>query len=111
MQIQIRSKARLSGEFQQQLHARLAFMLRRFDGQIREATAWLTDLNGPKGGIDKHCLIVVKLPQGLITIERSASTFAAAFALATDRARYVLNRDLKRRGNKLRNRQRVSGVG
>lgn len=35
--------------------------LARFDGQITRAEVHLSDTNGPKGGVDKRCVIEVRL--------------------------------------------------
>jgi putative sigma-54 modulation protein len=99
MRLYIRSKhIRLSEELREQAYARLAFALARFDRQVRDITVSLTDLNGPKGGVDKQCRLVARLrPNGRVTIEQSASDFHAAIARAADRMGYAVSRALKRR--------------
>ncbi|MBU0945441.1 MAG: hypothetical protein KJ804_04850 [Proteobacteria bacterium] len=54
----------LSRDTSTSMERRLRFALGRFGESIKEVTVRLTDLNGPKGGIDKECLIVVKLRKG-----------------------------------------------
>ena len=57
----------------------------------------LTDLNGPKGGIDKQCSIVVT-PPGLDTlrVEERASEFYAAIDAAAATLKKSLARALER---------------
>ena len=43
---------------------RLRFALTRFSGRIGRVNVFLTDQNGPRGGIDKTCRIVVRLRDG-----------------------------------------------
>jgi len=43
------------------LDRRLSFALARFGERVSNADVYLSDINGPKGGIDKSCQIVVRL--------------------------------------------------
>jgi putative sigma-54 modulation protein len=109
MRLYFHSKnVRLSEEWQDYLHARLAFALARFDHRILDITASLTDLNGPKGGVDKQCRLLVRLhPRGKVTIEQSASDFVAGIALAANRASYAVSRALKRRRDARAKRRQI----
>ena len=57
----------------------------------------LTDLNGPKGGIDKQCSIVVT-PPGLATlrVEEHAADYYAAIDAAAATLKNALARSLER---------------
>jgi len=109
MRLYVRSKkVRLSEELYEYLHARLAFALARFDRRILDITASLTDVNGPKGGVDKQCRLVVRLrPKGKVTIEQSATDVAAATDLAADRVSYAVSRALKRQRDTRAKRRRI----
>jgi ribosome-associated translation inhibitor RaiA len=109
MRLYIRAKNILhSEEWHDYLQSRLAFALARFDCRIRDITASLTDLNGPKGGVDKQCRLVVRMrPRGKVTIEQSASDFVAAIALAANRVGYAVSRALKRRRDARTKRRRI----
>jgi ribosome-associated translation inhibitor RaiA len=109
MRLYIRSKnGRLPKELYEYLHARLAFALARFDHRILDITVSLTELNGPKGGVDKQCRLVVRLrPKGKITIEQSGNDFVAAISLAANRASYAVSRTLKRRRDARAKRRRI----
>lgn len=46
------------------IERQIGYALGRFESRIREVSVRLSDLNGPKGGIDKHCKIMVKFRTG-----------------------------------------------
>ncbi|KPK38621.1 MAG: hypothetical protein AMJ69_08015 [Gammaproteobacteria bacterium SG8_47] len=73
---------------------RLGFTLTRGADRVRRIDVRLSDVNGPRGGDDKRCLIVVKL-QGLanVVIEDTQSDLYTAI----DRAAARAGRTLKRR--------------
>jgi ribosome-associated translation inhibitor RaiA len=70
-------------------------------GRLRDATCTvdvrLTDVNGPKGGIDKQCSIVVT-PPGLATlrVEEQAGDYYAAINAAAATLKKSLARSLER---------------
>ncbi len=70
-------------------------------GRLKDATCTvdvrLTDLNGPKGGIDKQCSIVVT-PPGLATlrVEEQAADYYAAIDAAAATLKKALARSLER---------------
>ena len=43
------------------IERRLTYALSRFGSRVNRVTVYLSDRNGPKGGIDKSCRIVVRL--------------------------------------------------
>jgi len=57
----------------------------------------LTDLNGPRGGIDKQCTIVVTPPGlGTVRVEEQASEYYAAIDAAAATLKQSLARTLER---------------
>jgi len=57
----------------------------------------LTDLNGPKGGIDKQCSIVVTPPgQGTLRVEEQAADYYVAIDAAAVTLKKALARSLER---------------
>ena len=57
----------------------------------------LVDLNGPKGGIDKQCSIVVTPPgQGTLRVEEQASDYYSAIDAAAATLKKALSRALER---------------
>jgi ribosome-associated translation inhibitor RaiA len=108
MRLHIRGKNfRVNDDLREHMRLRLGFALGRFGQRIREVTASLADVNGPRGGLDKQCRIVVRLlPSGKVTIEETALDFMAATARAADRAGRAVGRELERRRE-----ARVNGGG
>src|SRR3954447_23488504 len=52
------------------IERRLQFALGRFAARIHRLTVRLTDVNGPRGGLDKRCRIAVALvPRGVVIVE------------------------------------------
>ncbi len=98
MRLQIRAKNfRLPEAVQEEMNRRIRFALGRFVGRISLVTVSLTDVNGPRRGMDKQCRLVVRLiPSGKVTIEEEHGDAATAVALAADRAGWNVGRELKR---------------
>lgn len=67
---------------------RLEFALGRFGPRVRSLLVRLKDVNGPKGGVDKVCLVAVRLtaPRCEIVIEDGDADAAVAIDRAVDRA-------------------------
>ncbi len=101
MHLQIRAKNfRLHDTDREEMERRLQFALSRFDGRISQVTVGLADVNGPRGGADKQCRLVVRLaPSGKVTIEETHANVSAAVALAAGRAGRAIGRALQRRRN------------
>lgn len=51
----------LSDDLKELTERRLLFALSRFDSRIQGVSVVFSDLNGPRGGIDKSCSITVNL--------------------------------------------------
>ncbi|MGV8894228.1 MAG: HPF/RaiA family ribosome-associated protein [Burkholderiaceae bacterium] len=76
---------------------RLGFALKRIRHNIRAATVHLSDENGPKGGIDKRCLIKLSVP-GLpdIVVTETGHAINATIDRAIHRAAFTVQRLLSR---------------
>lgn len=74
--------------------------LDRFHHRIREAEVILSDLNGPRGGIDKRCTVQVRmLPRGILVVRSTGSSLLEAANDACDKLKSVIGKRLtKRRG-------------
>ena len=58
---------------------RLRFALRRMVQQVSTARVSFTDVNGPRGGVDKHAQIQLHLPShGTVIVGATASNWRAA---------------------------------
>ena len=85
------------------IERRMHFVLSsRFD-QIQRIHVRLMDINGPRGGADKRCQVLLSLP-GLqdIVIEDTETDLYVAIDRATTRAGRTLNRRLARQSGKNR---------
>jgi ribosome-associated translation inhibitor RaiA len=68
MQIAIQARGfPLTDALKNHAHTRLGFTLSHTANRIRRVAIRLSDLNGPRGGVDKRCLIEVRL-DGLPTV-------------------------------------------
>lgn len=64
MKINIRSKIKITDAIKDYLEHRLHFALSRFGESVRHVAIRISDLNGPKGGVDMQCKILVTLSDG-----------------------------------------------
>lgn len=98
MKITIKAhQLQLDQETSTNMERRLRFALGRFGDSINRVTVRLTDLNGPKGGIDKECLIVVKLQKGgEVIVQGSGMDCSATLNYCADRIGRAVDRELSR---------------
>lgn len=76
---------------------RLAYALSHADGNILRLTVRLSDINGPRGGDDKRCLIEARLKQApAVVIEDVEADLYVAIDRAAGRAGRALARRLAR---------------
>lgn len=81
----------LRGALHRECERRLHFATDRFQRHIREIDVVLRDVNGPRGGIDKRCLVRTRLHRGgSLQVEESHTSFAGAIRAAAKRMRRVL---------------------
>jgi hypothetical protein len=84
---------------------RLEFALDRLRARVTRVQILLADLNGPRGGIDKRCLLVADLLRaGQLIIEQRAEDWAGAVDGAAGRLAEAVRRrlDWQRRGRRRR---------
>jgi ribosome-associated translation inhibitor RaiA len=98
MQIVVRSRhVPASSAFRSYCERRLLFALGRFRHRLARVSLTLVDVNGPRGGLDKLCRLVVDLEAGRSVVIESLDTDAYAAAdRASQRASYVVARELDR---------------
>ncbi|WP_396587174.1 HPF/RaiA family ribosome-associated protein [Bermanella sp. R86510] len=96
--MKIRVNARhlaLTNEFKNYVKRRLMFALGSRFGQVKRVNVMLSDINGPKGGEDKHCQMLVKIDgQDDVVIEDVHTTLYAAVDRAADRASQTVTKRL-----------------
>ena len=76
---------------------RLKFVLRRLGALVARARLRLSDVNGPRGGVDKRCLVELKTAAGSSVVITAAShDWRTAIDDALARAAQVMRRQLQR---------------
>lgn len=76
---------------------RLSFALSRLEDQIEHVTVHLIDENGPRGGRDKRCRVVVEvLRRNRVVVEDTDSDLKAAINRAANRVRLTVRRKVDR---------------
>lgn len=87
---------------------RLSFALSRFTHRVERVTVRIVDINGPRGGPDKRCRIVVRLrPARSILVEATDSDAYAAVSQAANRLDERVSRDLARERPRTVARRRI----
>lgn len=81
------------------VETRMYFALGRFGSRIQRSIVRLRDLNGPKGGLDKHCQIQLFLSDGgQLLIEKRAESWLDVVDAATESAGRALGRLVSKAG-------------
>jgi putative sigma-54 modulation protein len=96
MQIAIQARGfSLTAAIESHVRRRLDFTLARGASRMRRVDVRLSDLNGPRGGVDKRCLIEVRL-DGLppVVVEDVQSDLYTAIDRAAGRAARTVVRRL-----------------
>jgi putative sigma-54 modulation protein len=85
--------------------------LDRLRGRLRQVLVFVEDVNGPRGGVDKHCRLVLAVTDGhSLVVESVAADVASAIVDATHRAKQSLARRLARlRTSRRRSRGQIHG--
>jgi putative sigma-54 modulation protein len=91
------------------IHERLSRQLGKYASQVERIEVRFGDENGPKGGIDRCCMVHVilsSLPP--VVVEMRAAEDREAFDLAAGRAERAIKRSMQKHGfsNKHKGRQR-----
>ena len=95
----------LKSDQQELIERRVYYALGRFDGHIQQLRVRVTDMNGPRGGIDIHCLIEAGLQSGdPVVVEVQDSDPVMAVARGAERLARRLRDQLSRRRDQRRRR-------
>lgn len=90
------------------IERRLEFALGRFSPRIRRVAVILSDINGDRGGSDKHCRLRISLiPKGEVVVEDRHLSVEAVVANAVERAARSVARWLERQREFLNVPERV----
>jgi ribosome-associated translation inhibitor RaiA len=88
MRPDLSSNIQLSDELREYVDRRLGLALDRFAHRIERVQVRLEDVNGARGGVDKHCRIhVFGRPSWRIQVEGAGESFDDAIDAAAARAR------------------------
>jgi len=87
---------------------RLNFLVGRFRTIITRVSVRFSDVNGPKGGVDKQCVVSVKLwTSGEVTVKGEGTDYLAVFQTSFERLIRSVRRELaKQREKPIRSNRR-----
>jgi len=81
----------------QHIERRLHFALNRLEDRVTSVKVRCTDVNGPKGGLDKRCALELRGPEiGVLVVEARHSDWRAAVDEGVSLASRALVRALER---------------
>lgn len=108
MQVLFKSRDPQAHELRDLVQRRMRFAFRRIDWLIPKATVQLSDVNGPRGGIDKRCQIEIRSDvAGNIVVASVDRDWRTALDKALSRAARFLMRQWRRGVDNRRMRQRA----
>ena len=97
MQIIFESRAADGSQMRDLSVERVRFALRRLSPWVPYAKVQFSDINGPRGGIDKRCQVELKTDStGTVVITSLAHDWRTALDRSLTRATRVLTRSLQR---------------
>lgn len=108
MQVLIETRAPQAAPMREWVERRLRFTMRRLSARVPRARVHLSDVNGPRGGLDKRCRIELQLDAvGPVVVTSVARDWPGALDLALGRAQSALARQWHR--HPIQGRLRVRG--
>lgn len=88
----------ISAAVREYIRRRFLFALDRFGSKIRSLKVRLIDVNGPRGGIDKECAVVVNLSEGgTLAVSGAACEAYVAIDATAERVKRAVGRAVHRR--------------
>ena len=111
MQVLFKSRHPQATELRDLTERRVRFVLRRLGWVVPRAEVQMSDVNGPRGGIDKRCQVELRTDgAGSVVVASVASDWRAALDKALAKAARFLMRALRRGADSRRLRQRGGAV-
>lgn len=108
MQVLFNSRHPNAAELRELTERRVRFALRRLSGWVPRAEVKFSDVNGPRGGIDKRCQVELKTDgAGTVVVAAVANDWRSALDSALARAARFLMRMWRRGRDSRRVRQRL----
>ncbi len=99
MRIKINDKQKQLGDLAvEQAKTRIEACLSKFGPSVKSVELFVEDVNGPRGGVDKGCRIIVKLRKmDEVAVSVNEDTFTKAIARSVNRAERAVSRKIQRR--------------
>jgi hypothetical protein len=111
MQVLFMSRHPQAGELRTLAERRVRFVLRRLSWLVPRAKVHLSDMNGPRGGIDKRCQVELSTDgRAPVVVASVAKDWHTALDNALARAVRHLVRTWRRGGDARRLRQQAIGT-
>jgi len=108
MQVVFKSRVAQAADLLDLSQRRTRFVLRRLAWLVPQATISMSDVNGPRGGIDKRCQVELKtVGAGTVVVASVASDWRSALDKALARAARFVLRLVQRGSDTRRLRQRA----
>lgn len=105
MQVIFESRHPEGQPLREQSVARVRFAMRRLTGLVPRVKVQFSDVNGPRGGVDKRCQLALSTDgAGEVLITTLASDWRTALDLSLGRATRKLTRALRRQQKSVRAR-------
>lgn len=97
------SRSGAAPDWRRTVEQRVRLALHRLQGQVQQARISLRDINGPRGGVDKQCQILMTTAgHGQLVIVSRAEHAQGALNQALQRAMHALTRSWQRRRRPMR---------
>ncbi len=107
MQVLFKSRHPQATELRDLTERRVRFVLRRLGWLVPRAEVQMSDVNGPRGGIDKRCQVELRTEgAGSVVVASVANDWRKALDNALARAARFLMRSWRRSSDSRRLRQR-----
>ena len=108
MQVTVKSGDKEFSQLRKLAAQRAQFVIRRLTWLVPRAKVYLSDVNGPRGGIDKRCQVELQTDSmGTIVVTSMARDWRSALDNALERAARVLTRSLHRNRDRGRLRRQT----
>lgn len=108
MQVLFKSRHPQATDLRVLTERRVRFVLRRLGWIVPRAEVQMSDVNGPRGGVDKRCQVELRTDgAGTVVVSSVAHNWHVALDDALARAARFLMRELRRRSGSRRIRQRL----
>ncbi len=93
MEVQIKAKGLPSAKHLRNHAARrIRSALERFGHAVQSVTVRMSDINGPRGGADKLCRIVIQMKNRSVVMEELGSDMRRVIDRLSDRVQYSVSR-------------------